>query len=165
MIASGQAGSPEAASLFYYLNRTGYNGLCRFNKSGEFNVPFGSYKSIRYRADFTEYREIFAEWDFTCGDFEDLALDKGDFLYADPPYDVQFTQYSKGGFRWDDQVRLARWLNGHLGPVVASNQATSRIVELYGDLGFNLQFLDAPRMISCTGDRSVAKEILATKNV
>ncbi|HEY0456424.1 MAG TPA: Dam family site-specific DNA-(adenine-N6)-methyltransferase, partial [Verrucomicrobiae bacterium] len=41
LLAEGKAASKEAASLFYYLNRTGYNGLCRFNRSGGFNVPFG----------------------------------------------------------------------------------------------------------------------------
>ncbi|HCC32292.1 MAG TPA: adenine methyltransferase, partial [Clostridiales bacterium] len=86
-----------------------------------------------------------------------------DFVYADPPYDVEFTQYSKDGFTWKDQVRLANWLASHPGPVVASNQATPRIVSLYRSLGFDLRFLDAPRMINCTGDRTSAREILATK--
>ncbi len=165
LVASGDTDSPEAASLFYYLNRTGYNGLCRFNKSGQFNVPFGRYKRINYVTDFAAYRGVFSGWDFTCGDFEALKLDAGDFTYADPPYDVQFTQYSQRGFAWEDQVRLARWLQVHPGPVIASNQATTRIVELYSDLGFKLQFLDAPRMISCTGDRAAAKEVLAMRGV
>ena len=58
-------------------------------------------------------------------------------------------------------MRLAEWLAKHPGPVVASNQATTRILDLYGDLGFDIRLLDAPRMISCTGDRSPAKEMLA----
>ncbi len=59
LIESGKADTAEAAALFYYLNRTGFNGLCRFNASGFFNVPFGSYKTIPYRhaAGFSEYRE------------------------------------------------------------------------------------------------------------
>lgn len=40
LLGAGRGTSKEAASLFYFLNRTGYNGLCRFNRSGEFNVPF-----------------------------------------------------------------------------------------------------------------------------
>jgi len=86
-------------------------------------------------------------------------------VYADPPYDVEFRQYSPDGFSWDDQVRLAQWLARHLGPVVLSNQATERIVRLYEQLGFRLTFLDAPRRISCTGDRSPAREVIATRNL
>ena len=48
LLHAGKGGSQESAALFYYLNRTGYNGLCRFNSRGEFNVPFGQYKSISY---------------------------------------------------------------------------------------------------------------------
>ena len=44
----GKSQTSEAAQIFYYLNRTGFNGLCRFNNSGGFNVPFGRYKTINY---------------------------------------------------------------------------------------------------------------------
>src|SRR5690606_2869260 len=97
--------SVEAASLFYYLNRTGYNGLCRFNQNGEFNVPYGRYKTINYKTDFLEYKATFASWEFSSGAFDGLALREDDFVYADPPYDVEFTHYSQGGFSWSDQVR------------------------------------------------------------
>jgi DNA adenine methylase len=45
------------------------------------------------------------------------------------------------------------------------NQATDRIVELYGECGYRLEFLAAPRRISCTGDRTPAREVFATRNV
>lgn len=165
LLLNGGANSAEAASLFYYLNRTGYNGLCRFNQSGEFNVPFGRYKTINYRTDFLEYKATFANWDFTNYYFGDLNLDPEDFVYADPPYDVEFTQYSKDGFGWDEQVATAEWLADHPGPVILSNQATKRIVALYKKLGFKVRYLDAPRRISCTGDRTPAREVLATRNL
>src|SRR5690349_9599124 len=98
LLENGKSQTSEAASLFYYLNRTGYNGLCRFNRRGQFNVPFGRYKKIGYKSDFSRYAETFADWDFTIGDFENLDLDASDFVYADPPYDVEFTQYAQGGF-------------------------------------------------------------------
>ena len=56
LIKEEKANSQEAAELFYYLNRTGYNGLCRFNQKGEFNVPFGRYRRINYQRDFRDFR-------------------------------------------------------------------------------------------------------------
>jgi DNA adenine methylase len=165
LVRQGEAESSEAAQLFYYLNRTGYNGLCRFNRSGEFNVPFGKYKAINYVTDFLAYCKPLSQWEFRVGSFESLALDPGDFVYADPPYDVEFVSYSKEGFSWDDQVRLAEWLVKHPGPVVLSNQATERIVKLYQDHGFTLQFLKSPRRINSTGDRTPALEVLALKGM
>jgi DNA adenine methylase len=165
LLANGRASTKEAAALFYYLNRTGYNGLCRFNRSGGFNVPFGRYARISYTRDFTPYSEVFADWDFTNTDFEAIPLESDDFVYADPPYDVDFTNYSQHGFTWDEQVRTAEWLAEHPGPVVLSNQATDRIVRLYRRLKFTLKFLQAPRMISCTGDRTPVTEVLALRNL
>ncbi len=165
LIGNGKAESAEAAQLFYYLNRTGFNGLCRFNQSGEFNVPFGTHKSITYATDFAPFRSILRKWKFTRVDLESVETRPEDFIYADPPYDVEFTTYSAGGFSWDDQVRTAEWLAAHAGPVVVSNQATTRIVKLYKKLGFQVSYLAGPRRISCTGDRSAAKEVLATRNL
>lgn len=155
----------EAAELFYYLNRTGFNGLCRFNQQGEFNVPFGTYKSISYENDFRSYRALLKQWTFTSSDFERLKFEQDDFIYADPPYDVEFTAYSAGGFTWSDQVRAAEILARQRGPVVISNQATDRILKLYEVLGFKLRRLQGPRRISCTGDRTAAEEVLATKGL
>jgi DNA adenine methylase len=163
LIRKGKADTQEAAQLFYYLNRTCFNGLCRFNKSGDFNVPFGTYKSINYAKDFSSYASVFRQWEFSNKDIEALELKNDDFVYADPPYDVEFTTYSAGGFSWNDQVRTAKRLAAHPGPVVISNQATERIIKLYTDCGFELSYHDAPRRISCTGDRTAAREVLAVK--
>ncbi len=157
--------SSEAAQLFYYLNRTGFNGLCRFNQSGEFNVPFGRHNQINYIRDFSPYQRLLANWRFTNTDLSHVRVAPDDFVYADPPYDVEFTTYSAGGFSWEDQLRTAERLAKHRGPVLLSNQATARIVKLYRSLGFKLRFLDGPRRISCTGDRSAAREVLASKNI
>jgi DNA adenine methylase len=165
LLSTGNDSSREAGALFYYLNRTCFNGLCRFNRTGEFNVPFGSYKTINYKTDFSAYVAVLSRWQFTSHDFESVELDAKDFVYADPPYDVEFTTYAKEGFSWRDQVRVAEWLACHPGPVVLSNQATPRILELYRRLGFELTYLSAPRRISCTGDRTPAREVLAVRNV
>jgi DNA adenine methylase len=165
LLRAGKGETQEAAALFYYLNRTGYNGLCRFNSRGEFNVPFGQYKAITYARSFPALREALAEWEFTTGDVEAVALRPEDFVYADPPYDVEFTAYAHGGFSWPDQERTARALARHTGPVILVNQATQRVETLYRSLGYALRFLDAPRRISCNGDRTPAREILASRNL
>jgi len=163
LIQNGGARRREAAELFYYLNRTCFNGLCRFNKGGEFNVPFGTYTTINYATDLGEYAEALKQWVFTSDDVEGVKIEDTDFIYADPPYDAEFTTYSPGGFSWDDQQRTAELLAKHPGPVVISNQATPRIVALYEELGFELSYLAGPRRISCTGDRTAAREVLAIK--
>jgi DNA adenine methylase len=165
LIAGGGAASRRGAELFYFLNRTGFNGLCRFNRRGLFNVPFGQYRRIRYVRDFLPYRDLLGGWTFSNVDIETLPLEAGDFVYADPPYDVEFTQYAAIGFDWADQERTARRLATHPGPVVLVNQATERVEALYRRLGFAITFLDAPRRISCTGNRTPAREIVATRNL
>ena len=165
LMSRGRENTAEAAALFYYLNRTGYNGLCRFNRSGGFNVPFGRYARINYVRDFSPYAIDFSGWDFSTGDFEEIALKPTDFVYADPPYDVEFTAYSRGGFTWKDQQRTARFCAAHRGPVVLVNQATDRVVRLYESLGYTLTFVNGPRRISCDGNRTPAREVVATRNL
>lgn len=165
LLRARKAEGADAAALFYYLNRTGYNGLCRFNNSGEFNVPFGRYNRIEYRLQFGDYQRVFTQFEFASVDFERLAVAPDDFIYADPPYDVPFTHYSQGGFGWEEQARTAEWLARHPGPVILSNQRTDRIEALYRKLGFSLIILTGPRLISCTGDRTPAEEVLAIRNV
>lgn len=165
LIAENNYDSKEAAELFYYLNRTGFNGLCRFNRSGEFNVPFGKFKTINYMTDFSSITNVIANWEFMSQDFQEINIPSGSFIYADPPYDSTFTAYSKHPFKWAEQQRLAEWLGSLNAPVVASNQATTRVIDLYTELGFEVELLPAPRRISSTGDRTPAMEMLATLNI
>ncbi|MFN8420084.1 MAG: Dam family site-specific DNA-(adenine-N6)-methyltransferase [Anaerolineae bacterium] len=165
LIASNQHQTSIAAELFYYLNRTGYNGLCRFNRSGAFNVPFGKHTSVTYVTDFNKYRGVFDNWGLRVGRFEELTVTADDFIYADPPYDVEFVSYSKEGFSWSDQVRLAEWLEAQPCPVILSNQATPRIIELYQRIGFMITYVNSPRRISSDGNRTPAREILAFKEL
>ena len=79
LVRAGRQATREAAELFYYMNRTAYNGLCRFNSRGEFNVPFGQYKTVYYAESFDDYRSTFSGWDFTTGDFANLSLRPDDF--------------------------------------------------------------------------------------
>jgi DNA adenine methylase len=161
LITQGRADTKEAAELFYYLNRTGYNGLCRFNRKGLFNVPFGRHACIRYRTDLTPYAAILGAWRFQAGDFMAFPIQPGDFVYADPPYDGGFTAYAGKAFSWTDQVRLAQWLASLKVPVVASNRASERVLSLYTELGFHIALIDAPRSMAANGGRARVKEMFA----
>lgn len=165
LIRAGLHHTAEAAGLFYYLNRTCFNGLCRFNSRNEFNVPFGRYKKINYARDFSHYTPILANWKIEHHSFELTHLGPRDFLYIDPPYDTPFTQYAKENFGWEDQVKLVRWLCQTATPMVVTNQATPRILALYEEASFTITTLLAPRRIASSGDRTPVLEMLATKNI
>jgi len=166
---NGGVSSKEAASLFYYLNHTCFNGLYRFNRNGQFNVPFGRYKGVSYRREFAEYQQAYANWTLSTGHFLKTAVEPDDFIYADPPYDGDesaFVSYAGIPFNWQDQVALARWLARHPGPVVTSNAATERITALYRELGFTLTTREVARAINSKGDgRDAVSEMLAIRNL
>ena len=73
--------------------------------------------------------------------------------------------YARQRFSWDDQERTAALLAKHPGPVVLVNQSTPRIEALYQQLGFSVRSFQAPRRISCTGDRTPARELMAMRNL
>lgn len=165
----GGADSHVTAYLFYYLNRTCYNGLCRFNMKGEFNVPFGRYGNINYVRDFREYQSLLrGGWKFKSTDFSNLDLRPGDFVYCDPPYDLTYASFTADKFTWFDQIRLAQWAKNLADckvTVVISNSHTNRVIDLYRKRKFKIRSISAPRRINSTGDRTAAKEIVAVRNV
>lgn len=155
-------------ALFYYINRNGYNGLCRFNRRGECNVPFGRYKTVGYIDDFSEYASVMKYWEMQSADFREVQLRDDDFIFADPPYDGDATAFTGyfGKFDWGDQVALATMLSQHGGKVVLTNLATDRICNLYRQLGFTLEFHSVSRSInSDASNRKPVIEVIATKGV
>ena len=87
-----RAARREAASLFYYLNRTGYNGLCRFNRKRRLQRAVRPLQEDQLPHGLLRVPPVFCALEFTQTDFERLPLRPDDFVYADPPYDVEFTQ-------------------------------------------------------------------------
>lgn len=105
----------QRALLFLYLNRHGYNGLCRYNLSGKFNVPFGSYKKPYFpEAELYYFAEKAQQAVFTCDSYQQVMQQSkaGTVIYCDPPYvplskTASFTSYARQGFSLDDQAKLA----------------------------------------------------------
>lgn len=161
----------EKACLFLYLNKHGYNGLCRYNASGEWNVPFGRYSKPYFpdaelRHALTHIQKARIE----SRDFADIMAmaERGDVIYCDPPYvplssTSNFTAYSAGGFSRTDQERLARVAEETANrgiPVVISNHATGFTESIYRN--GTLHRFSVRRLISCNSDkREHADELLA----
>ena len=105
----------ERALLFLYLNRHGYNGLCRYNLSGKFNVPFGSYKKPYFpEAELHYFAEKAQRARFSCTSYQQVIqqAQPDTVIYCDPPYvplskTASFTGYAREGFDLDDQAQLA----------------------------------------------------------
>lgn len=157
----------ERAAIFLYLNRHCFNGLCRYNKSGHFNVPHGKYKSIKF-----PQNEIvsFAEKLSVTGaelynyDFNSVInmAGVGDVIYCDPPYIDTFTNYTDVGFFNRDQGRLVtacRTAVERGASVVISNSDNPITRDLYR--GFFIHEITARRSISGNADLAPAKEIVA----
>jgi DNA adenine methylase len=153
---------------FYYLNQTCVNGVIRFNSNGGFNSPYGGKgRNINYVRDFSKFKKIMSNWRITAYDYKNMINDliPGDILFIDPPYDTidgkGFTNYF-GKFDFAEQIRLAELAAKH-DTVIACNSATSRIIELYSDLGFDISLIEMPRKVATNGNRSNVLEMFATK--
>lgn len=157
------------AALFLYLNRHGFNGLCRYNSKGQFNVPFGKYKTVYFpRQEMVEFHKKARRATFMCQDFRETfaMLQDGDKVYCDPPYaqltvTANFTSYTASGFSDQDQVDLATLAELSMKRVVISNHDTPHTREIYSKANEIIE-LDAARNISCDGaNRGRVKELMA----
>ncbi|WP_444994962.1 Dam family site-specific DNA-(adenine-N6)-methyltransferase [Aliikangiella sp. IMCC44359] len=159
------------AALFVYLNRHGFNGLCRYNKSGGYNVPFGSYEKPYFpEKEMLHFIKQAKHATFVCGDFVSLMnrSRRGDVVYCDPPYvplspTASFTSYAAQGFSYDQQVELA-YRAKHLAErgvkVIISNHDNAITRKIYEDA--KIESFPVRRSISCDGNkRGTAKELLA----
>lgn len=159
------------SALFLYMNRHGYNGLCRYNASGKFNVPFGKYKAPYFpEKEMMSFHEKSRNATFINEDFMNTMrmAKKGDVVYCDPPYvpltpSANFTAFSPGGFTMDKQVLLADFasvLASNGIPVLISNHDTPFTKDKYSRA--DIHTFDVRRFISCKGEnRGKAGELLA----
>lgn len=162
----------ERAALFLYLNRHGYNGLCRYNKSKkEYNVPFGSYNKPYFpEQEMLFFHKKSYKATFFCVPFQEIMkrAKKNDTVYCDPPYvplskTSNFTSYAPLAFTLDEHIilsELAKQLSNRGVNVVLSNHFTQFTKEIYA--GAKLFKFDVKRYIGCNAEsRKDIKEILA----
>ncbi len=161
----------KKSALFLYLNRHAFNGLCRYNSKGEFNVPFGRYKKpyfpLKEMNNFIDKsdRIIFTNHSFVK--VFDL-IEENDIVYCDPPYipvskTSSFTSYTKESFSFNDQinlVKLAKIKSINCRNILISNNDTDFARKIYQDA--IIKTVNVQRNISAKGgSRKKILELLA----
>ncbi len=157
---------------FLYMNRHCFNGLCRYNRSGGFNVPFGSYKRPYFpEQELISFAEKAHKATFVCAGYPSIfsRARRGNAIYCDPPYaplsnTANFTAYVGDGFTLDDQATLAdlseRAAKNRGISVLISNHDTAHTRRLYK--GAQLKTIQVKRTISGNGaGRNKVDELFA----
>ena len=162
----------QRAVLFLYLNRFGFNGLCRYNSKNEFNVPFGAYKTHYFPEEELRFFAAKAQSAvFICADFQQTfqMADEDCVIYCDPPYapisqNSNFTNYSGNEFSIANQRDLANLAKDTIKQrniqVVISNHDTPFTREIYQ--GAKIRRLKVQRSISQASHKRIkVRELIA----
>lgn len=101
------------ATVYFYINKTAYSGMIRYNQSGEFNVPYGRYKNFNTSLIKDEHHELLKRTKVMSTDYYEVfkLAEDDDFIFMDPPYDSVFNDYGntqmEDGFSEDMHRKLA----------------------------------------------------------
>lgn len=140
------------AANFYFIREYCYGSMFRYNAKGEFNIPYGgmSYnrKDMKAKIDSMfngEMKKLFSDTDIYCCDFEEFFekanLTADDFMFLDPPYDTDFSDYEGKDFTKRDQERLANALKRTQAKFILVIKNTEFIYNLYAE-HFNILSFD-----------------------
>ena len=138
------------SAIFYFVREYSYAAMFRYNSSGEFNVPYGG---ISYNRKFMSEKLRHFESEAVIGnfgrawieqmDFADFFLkrrpESGDFIFVDPPYDSEFSEYGSGRFCHDDHRRLAQFLLETPANWMLVIKSTKFMLDLYADKGLTIR--------------------------
>lgn len=163
------------AANFYFIREYCYGSMFRYNAKGEFNIPYGgmSYnrKDMKTKIDNMFNREInqlFANTDIHCSDFEDffekINMTSDDFVFLDPPYDTDFSDYEGKDFTKFDQERLAHTLKKTLAKFILVIKNTDFISGLY-EKDFNILSFDKQYTYNVRSRNDRAAEHLIITNL
>jgi DNA adenine methylase len=101
----------DSAKRFYYQRKTCFRGMLRYNKNGKFNIPFGRYKTINYNEIINkDYEILLGRTEILNKGFDYIFEnynDENNFMFLDPPYDSEFTDYGYCQFGKEEQKKLA----------------------------------------------------------
>ena len=99
--------------LYFFINKTAYSGMIRFNSKGEYNVPFGRYSNLNTKLITQEHSQLLQRAEVLQEDYSAVfeRAQADDFMFLDPPYDCVFNDYGNidmvNGFDEEQHRRLA----------------------------------------------------------
>lgn len=102
------------ALLYFFINKTAYSGMIRYNAKGEFNVPFGRYQNINTTLVTKAHSNLLSSAEIYNLDYSEIfkMANDDDFIFLDPPYDCVFSDYGneeyKNGFNDECHIKLAQ---------------------------------------------------------
>jgi DNA adenine methylase len=130
-------GALDNAKRFYYQRKTCFRGMLRYNKNGKFNIPFGRYKTINFSdLQNKEYEDLLSRTEVLNKSFEyvfENYNDENNFMFLDPPYDSEFTDYGYCQFGKEEQKKLANLFKETKIKCLMVIGKTKFIEELYKD--------------------------------
>ncbi|MCL2841780.1 MAG: Dam family site-specific DNA-(adenine-N6)-methyltransferase [Defluviitaleaceae bacterium] len=99
--------------IYFFINKTAYSGMIRYNNSGEYNVPFGRYPNFNTKLVTEQHSELLRGAELYSVDYAEIfaMAEEEDFIFLDPPYDCVFNDYGNidmmNGFDEAQHRRLA----------------------------------------------------------
>lgn len=127
----------DIATRFFYLRKTCFRGLVRYNKSGKFNVPFGNYKRFTFEELLNDdYLSILKNTKILNKDFSLIfnEFDNEDYFYfLDPPYHNTFSEYNSVGFDKKAHIILSELFKKSKSKCLMVIGETDFIIDLYKD--------------------------------
>ena len=99
--------------LYFFINKTAYSGMIRYNNNGEYNVPFGRYPNLNTRLITLQHSKLLQSAELYNVDYNQIfeMAEEDDFIFLDPPYDCVFNDYGNidmmNGFDESEHRRLA----------------------------------------------------------
>ena len=127
----------DNAKRFYYLRKTCFRGMLRYNSKGEFNIPYGRYKNYNFEdIKNKDYETLLKRTDIFNKDFEYIFKnynDKDNFMFLDPPYDSEFTDYGYCSFGKEEHKKLATCFKETKNKCLMIIGKTAFIEDLYKD--------------------------------
>ena len=99
--------------LYFFINKTAYSGMIRYNNRGEYNVPFGRYPNLNTHLVTAQHSELLQRAELFNMDYRKIfdMAGEDDFIFLDPPYDCIFNDYGNidmmNGFDETEHRRLA----------------------------------------------------------